>query len=171
MVSELQRRLMERRERQELDRMLRAASEVVTAHADGGDRTVVARYTEPQAIARGGFSIKAPETWWEFDVRPESRDAAIRQTINDRVRARPELAPHRETFEAFLRKASKDAWQSGALYCGCMAERFGGDTPVTGSVTVSLVGARTPNGDVLPTDPDRIVAQLGVREAKREGDA
>ncbi|MEU7584287.1 hypothetical protein AB0B50_42670 [Streptomyces sp. NPDC041068] len=131
----------------------------------------MARYTAPQTIARGGFSIKVPETWWEFDVRPESRDAAIRQMINDRVRARPELAPHRDTFEAFLRKASKDAWQSGALYCGCMAESFGGDTPVTGSVTVSLVGARTPNGDVLPTDPERIVAQLGVREAKREGDA
>ncbi|MFC8129042.1 hypothetical protein [Streptomyces sp. NPDC057302] len=131
----------------------------------------MARYTEPQTIARGGFSIKVPETWWEFDVRPESRDAAIRQMINDRVRQRPELAPYREDFEGFLRKASKDAWQSGALYCGCMAESFGGDTPVTGSVTVSLVGARTANGDVLPTDPDRIVAQLGVREARREGDA
>ncbi|MER5258988.1 MULTISPECIES: hypothetical protein [unclassified Streptomyces] len=129
------------------------------------------RYTEPRTIARGGFSIKVPETWWEFDVRPESRDAAIRQMINDRVRQRPELAPYREDFEGFLRKASKDAWQSGALYCGCMAESFGGDTPVTGSVTVSLVGARTANGDVLPTDPDRIVAQLGVREARREGDA
>ncbi|WP_409059067.1 hypothetical protein [Streptomyces sp. SYP-A7185] len=130
----------------------------------------MARYTEAQTIARGGFSIKVPETWWEFDVRPESRDAGIRQMINDRIRERPELEPHRNTFEGFLRKASKEAWQSGALYCGCMAESFGGEVPITGSVTVSLVGARTSNGDVMPTDPAAIVAQLGVREAKREGD-
>lgn len=68
----------------------------------------------------------------------------------------PELAPHRETFITLLRKAAADAWKSGALYCGCMAESFGGDTPITGSVTVSLAGGRTSKGDPLPTDPAAI---------------
>ncbi|WP_434594691.1 hypothetical protein [Streptomyces sp. A5-4] len=130
----------------------------------------MARYTDALTIERGGFQIKVPDSWWEFDVRPESRDSSIRQMVNDRVRARPELAQYRDEFTAFLKKSAQEAWQSGAMYCGCMAESFGGDTPVTGSVTVSLVGARTQTGELLPTAPEAIVAQLAVREAKREGD-
>ncbi len=29
----------------------------------------MARYTEALTVERGGFRIKVPETWWEFDVR------------------------------------------------------------------------------------------------------
>lgn len=131
----------------------------------------MARYMETQTVQRGGFRIKVPESWWEFDLRPESRDDSIRQMINDRVRQQPALAEHRTAMESFLRKAAKDAWQSGAMYCGSMAESFGGETPITGSVTVSLVGARTSTGEMLPTDPAAIVGQLNVRKAKRPGDA
>jgi hypothetical protein len=52
-----------------------------------------------------------------------------------------------------------------------MAESFGGDTPITGSITVSLVGGRTQAGEPLSTDPQVIASQLAVREAKKEGDA
>ncbi|MEU1081317.1 hypothetical protein ABZ368_13890 [Streptomyces sp. NPDC005908] len=131
----------------------------------------MARYMEALTVERGGFRIKVPESWWEFDVRPESRDDSIHRMVNERLRAHPELAPHRDTYVSFLRKAAADAWKSGALYCGCMAESFGGDIPITGSVTVSLVGGRTSKGDPLPTDPDAIAAQLAVKEAKREGDS
>ncbi|MEW1682147.1 hypothetical protein [Streptomyces sp. NPDC093594] len=131
----------------------------------------MARYMEALTVERGGFRIKVPESWWEFDVRPESRDDSIHRMVNERLRAHPELVPHRDTYVSFLRKAAADAWKSGALYCGCMAESFGGDIPITGSVTVSLVGGRTSKGDPLPTDPDAIAAQLAVKEAKREGDS
>ncbi|MFI5565960.1 hypothetical protein ACIA6T_01000 [Streptomyces sp. NPDC051740] len=131
----------------------------------------MARYMEALTVERGGFRIKVPESWWEFDVRPESRDDSIHRMVNDRLRAHPELAPHRDTYISFLRKAAADAWKSGALYCGCMAESFGGDTPITGSVTVSLVGGRTSKGDPLPTDPAAVAAQLAVKEAKKEGDS
>ncbi|MEU3761295.1 hypothetical protein ACIQUO_20245 [Streptomyces albogriseolus] len=131
----------------------------------------MARYMEALTVERGGFRIKVPESWWEFDVRPESRDDSIHRMVSERVRAHPELEPHRDTFVSFLRKAAADAWKSGALYCGCMAESFGGDTPITGSVTVSLVGGRTSKGDPLPTDPEAVTAQLAVKEARREGDA
>lgn len=131
----------------------------------------MSRWMEALTIERGGFRIKVPESWWEFDVRPESRDDGIRQMVNDRVRRNPELAEHRGVLEAFLRKAAKDAWASGALYCGCMAESFGGDVPVTGSVTVSLIGARTESGELLPTDPELIAGQIKPRQAKREDDA
>ncbi|MFI0506269.1 hypothetical protein ACH3WN_25990 [Streptomyces albogriseolus] len=131
----------------------------------------MARYMEALTVERDGFRIKVPESWWEFDVRPESRDDSIHRMVSERVRAHPELEPHRDTFVSFLRKAAADAWKSGALYCGCMAESFGGDTPITGSVTVSLVGGRTSKGDPLPTDPEAVTAQLAVKEAKREGDS
>lgn len=131
----------------------------------------MARYMEALTVERGGFRIKVPESWWEFDVRPESRDDSIRRMVNERLRVHPELAPHRDTYVSFLRKAAADAWKSGALYCGCMAESFGGETPITGSVTVSLVGGRTSKGDPLPTDPAAIVAQLAVKEAKKPGDS
>ncbi|MCA2200018.1 hypothetical protein ACPCSQ_16845 [Streptomyces griseoincarnatus] len=131
----------------------------------------MARYMEALTVERGGFRIKVPESWWEFDVRPESRDDSIHRMVTERLRAHPELAPHRDTYISFLRKAAADAWKSGALYCGCMAETFGGDTPITGSVTVSLVGGRTSKGDPLPTDPEAVIAQLAVKEARREGDA
>ncbi|MEU9209047.1 hypothetical protein AB0D27_14110 [Streptomyces sp. NPDC048415] len=131
----------------------------------------MARYMETLTIERGGFRIKVPESWWEFDVRPESRDDSIRRMVSERVQQNPELAKYRDTYAAFLQKSAADAWKSGALYCGCMAESFGGDTPITGSVTVSIVGGRTQSGEALSTDPQTIASQLAVREAKKEGDA
>ncbi|MFD0070474.1 hypothetical protein ACFVJ9_57760, partial [Streptomyces sp. NPDC127574] len=131
----------------------------------------MARYMETLTIERGGFRIKVPESWWEFDVRPESRDDSIRRMVAERIDERPELAQYRDTYTTFLRKAAADAWKSGALYCGCMAESFGGDTPITGSVTVSIVGGRSQTGEALSTDPQVIAGQLAVREAKKEGDA
>ncbi|MBC2907203.1 hypothetical protein [Streptomyces cupreus] len=131
----------------------------------------MARYMEALTIERGGFRIKVPESWWEFDVRPESRDDSIRRMVNERVAGNQELAKYREAYTEFLRKAAADAWKSGALYCGCMAESFGGDTPITGSVTVSLVGGRSQSGEPLSTDPSVMASQLAVKEAKKEGDS
>ncbi|WAU79092.1 hypothetical protein O1Q96_04580 [Streptomyces sp. Qhu-G9] len=131
----------------------------------------MARYMETLTIERGGFQIKVPESWWEFDVRPDSRDDSIRRMVAERVRQQPDLAKYKDTYTAFLQKAAADAWKSGALYCGCMAESFGGDTPITGSITVSLVGGRTKDGAPLSTDPQVMAGQLAVREAKKEGDA
>ncbi|MGW5640571.1 hypothetical protein [Streptomyces sp. NPDC003832] len=131
----------------------------------------MARYMEALTIERGGFRIKVPESWWEFDVRPESRDDSIRRMVNERTAANPELAKYRDTYVEFLRKAAADAWKSGAMYCGCMADSFGGDTPITGSVTVSLVGGSTKSGEPLPTDPAVMASTLAVKEAKREGDS
>ncbi|MFD0307560.1 hypothetical protein [Streptomyces sp. NPDC059517] len=131
----------------------------------------MARYMETLTIERGGFRIKVPESWWEFDVRPESRGDSIRRMVDERVRQQPEVRKYKDTYTAFLQKAAADAWKSGALYCGCMAESFGGDVPITGSITVSLVGGRTKDGEPLSTDPQVMAAQLAVREAKKEGDA
>lgn len=120
-------------------------------------------------LERGGFSITVPASWWEFDIHPASRDDNIRTLINERVKQLPELAEHRTTMTKFLREMARDAYNSGAVYCGCMMQDFD-NVPISAQVTVSAVGARTPEGDLLPTDPETIAASLREKVARREGD-
>lgn len=86
------------------------------------------------------FSLAVPDSWWEFDIRPEGREATVRTMVDERVRETPELAPYRADLTAMLRKMAKDAHDSGALYLGCMAENFDG-VPLAATVTVSVLGA------------------------------
>lgn len=121
------------------------------------------------AVEREGFTITVPVTWWEFDLHPATRDESVRRMVAQRVRENPALAEHRDVLGRFLKKAARDAHESGAVYVGCMAQNF--DTlPLTASVTVSLIGARTPEGQLLPADPASIAAGLRAKEAAREGD-
>ncbi|MEW2522476.1 hypothetical protein [Actinacidiphila alni] len=129
-------------------------------------RTVAGAATAPPV----GVSLAVPETWWEFDVRPEGRDETIRALIDARVRAVPELAPYRKDLVALLRRMARDAHDAGALYCGCMAENFEG-VPLTAMVTVTVVGAVDGQGTALSTDPQAIAQSLKTITPRREGDA
>jgi hypothetical protein len=120
-------------------------------------------------LERGGFSITVPASWWEFDIHPASRDDAIRELVNERVRMFPDLAEHREVITTFLRRMAEDAHAGGAVYCGCMVQNFDG-VPISAQVTVSLVGARTPEGELMPTDPAAIAGSLREKAARREND-
>jgi hypothetical protein len=119
-------------------------------------------------VERGGFTITVPMSWWEFDVHPATREASVRRLMGQRVRENPALAEHRGTMTKFLNKAARQAYDSGAVYIGCMAQNFGA-IPLTATVTVSAVGVRTPDGELLPTDPAAIVAGLHAMPARREG--
>lgn len=116
------------------------------------------------------FSLAVPESWWEFDVRPEGREATIRTLVDERVRDMPELAPYRADVSAMLRKMAKDAHDSGALYLGCMAENFDG-IPLSATLTVSVLGAKNKQGVALSTDPRAIADSLRTITPRREGDA
>jgi hypothetical protein len=129
------------------------------------------KWADAVTVERQGFRINVPDSWWEFDLRPETRDDSIRRMVEERTRLQPELAEHRDVITSFLRRQSRQAWDSGAVYCGCMAQSFGGGPPVTASMTVSVIGARTSSGEILPTDPSAIVRQLGARTARKPGDA
>ncbi|MGC4984893.1 MULTISPECIES: hypothetical protein [unclassified Streptomyces] len=117
-----------------------------------------------------GFSLSVPDSWWEFDIRPEGRDATVRGLVDERIREVPELAEYRGDLAAVLRKTAKDAYDSGAVYMGCMAENFDG-VPLTATLTVSVLGARNKQGVALSTDPRAIAESLGTVTARREGDA
>ncbi|MET8855666.1 hypothetical protein [Streptomyces sp. NPDC004579] len=132
---------------------------------------MTASSTSPEAPERfSGFSLSVPESWWEFDIRPEGRDATIRGLVDERIREVPELAEYRGDLTAMLRRTAKDAYDSGAVYMGCMAENFDG-VPLTATLTVSVLGARNKQGVALSTDPRAIAESLRTVTARREGDA
>ncbi|GHJ01241.1 hypothetical protein TPA0906_31060 [Streptomyces olivaceus] len=121
-------------------------------------------------VSPAGFSLTVPDSWWEFDIRPEGREATIRALVDERVNETPELAPYRSDLTAMLRKMARDAHDSGALYLGCMAENFEG-VPLSATVTVSVLGAKNQQGVALSTDPRAIADSLRTVTARREGDA
>ncbi|MGA4858134.1 hypothetical protein ACPCAB_15950 [Streptomyces koyangensis] len=116
------------------------------------------------------FSLAVPDSWWEFDIRPQGREATVRTMVDERIREKPELAPYRNDLTAMLRRMAKDAHDSGALYLGCMAENFD-SVPLSATVTVSVVGARNQQGAALSTDPRAIAESLRTITPRREGDA
>lgn len=117
-----------------------------------------------------GFSLSVPESWWEFGIRPEGREATVRGLVDERVKETPEIAPYRAELSTMLRKMAKDAYDSGAIYLGCMAENFDG-VPLSATVTVTVLGAKNKQGVALSTDPRAIAENLRTITPRRDGDA
>jgi hypothetical protein len=97
-----------------------------------------------KTAAPTGFAITVPSSWFEVDVHPDTRNAAISALVTERTRAIPELAPHRDTLTRALRSAARSAHANGAAYCGVMAQGFDGAV-LSASVTVSII--RAPDSD------------------------
>jgi hypothetical protein len=91
-----------------------------------------------------GFAISVPDSWFEIELHPDTRNAAIAALVSERVRAVAALQPHRAELARALREAARNAYASGAVYCATMVEGFDGAV-LTGSVTVSV--AEAPGGD------------------------
>ncbi|MDI2125808.1 hypothetical protein [Yinghuangia seranimata] len=116
-----------------------------------------------------GFSITVPDDWYEFDIHPASRDDNIRRAVNARIREAPELAEHRQALLKALRGVAREAWETGALYCGCMADEFD-SVPLTANLTVSVVSTRSPTGELVDLDPRAMSAALKSKAARHGGD-
>ena len=130
----------------------------------------MSKWVDTVTVERDGFHIKVPDSWWEFEIRPETREDSIRRMLDERVRASPQMAEHRDVIQGFLRRQAKEAWDGGAAYIGCMAETFGGEVPITASMTVSLISARSDGGGTLSTNPSDIAGQLKTYTARKKGD-
>lgn len=87
-----------------------------------------------------GVNILVPSSWYEFDIHPATRDQAIREVVRARVQERPELAECRAELVRTLRRVAGEAWDSGVLYFGAMAE-VDDEAPLTASLTISVVDA------------------------------
>ena len=102
---------------------------------------------------RAAFTVTVPDSWFEIDLAPATRDDSIRVLVEDRLRGQQDMWEARHGVMRILRDEAANAWDSGAAYAACLVHPTD-DGPITASLTVSLV--RGPVGaedtqDVLGT--------------------
>ena len=87
-----------------------------------------------------GFALSVPDSWFEIDLHPDTRNASIQELVNQRLREVPELFEHRAAIARALRSAARSAHAAGAVYCGTMVQGLD-SMVITATVTVTLVDA------------------------------
>jgi hypothetical protein len=70
------------------------------------------------------FSLRIPETWFEFDVWRATRTGDLARLVDQRLAELPELRPHRALILRGLRQLAEDAERRGAVYCAAAADRI-----------------------------------------------
>jgi hypothetical protein len=125
----------------------------------------------PQARVRragsGGFGLTVPDTWFEIDLRPATRDASINDLVRARTRGVPELAAQRGAINKLLRETARQAVSSGAVYLGVMVEVVEG-AGLSASTTVSLLPS--PDGTTTAATTAAIMSTLREKTARSEHD-
>jgi hypothetical protein len=91
-----------------------------------------------------GFEITVPGAWFEIELHPDARNAAINTLVSERLREVPDLYEHRSALSKVLRETARRAWDGGARFCGTMVAGFDGAV-LTATVTVTIVDA--PHGE------------------------
>ncbi len=114
-----------------------------------------------------GFSLTVPESWFELDVHPATRDDSIRRLVEERVRGNDAMWEARHGVTRILRQEARKAWDAGAAYSACMVHPTD-DGPITASVVVSLV--RGPVGATADGDPTGFVAERLTVVPKKDDD-
>jgi hypothetical protein len=124
---------------------------------------------------RVGFALTVPDSWFELDLAPATRDESIRVLVEERVRGHQPMWEARQGVIGLLRERAAAAWDSGAAYAACLAHPTD-DGSVTASLTVSLargpVGARGAEDllerlrETAPTEDGRFTT---VTTARLEG--
>lgn len=82
---------------------------------------------------RLGYTILVPDSWYELDLHPATREESIRRLVSERL----DDPEQRGGLQRLLLEQARQARDSGATYCASFS--FPTDAgPVTGSVMVSL---------------------------------
>lgn len=87
---------------------------------------------------RLAYTITVPETWFELDLEPATREASIRRLVEERVRGNDTMWEQRHAIEKLLGEQARAAHESGATYCATFSIPTD-EGPITGTVTVSLL--------------------------------
>jgi hypothetical protein len=87
-----------------------------------------------QAAAQ--FSLRIPQTWFEFDIWRATRTGDLSRMVDARLTDLPELRPHRAAILRGLRQLAEDAERRGALYCAGAADRIDADGMLLASLMV-----------------------------------
>jgi len=113
------------------------------------------------------FTLRVPESWYEFDVWRATRTGDLARHVDARVAAQPALRRHRGPLLRALRQAAADAERAGALMCAVMGETVDG----AGTLAAVLMAVQT-RGDGNPehNTPEAIAGQLtSVPNQRRSG--
>ncbi|GIF12894.1 hypothetical protein [Actinoplanes teichomyceticus] len=87
-----------------------------------------------------GFSITVPDSWFELELHPDARNAAVNSLVETRLKDVPELYEHRSALAKVLRETARRAYDSGARFCGTLVTVVG-DAIMSATVTVTVVDA------------------------------
>lgn len=122
-------------------------------------------------VATGGpgFTLTVPSSWFELDLAPATRDAAIATLVEQRVAEVPDLRPHRATIARLLRTQAREAWEAGARFCGALVDPTE-DGPITAAVTVSIVTGPLGVRAGSPEQFAALVAPLTIKQAAHADD-
>jgi len=82
------------------------------------------------------FSLRIPETWFEFDVWRAVRTGDLSRMVDRRLVDLPELRPYRSAILRGLRQLAEDAERRGAVYCAAAADQVGEDGTLLASLMV-----------------------------------
>jgi hypothetical protein len=130
------------------------------------------------------FSLRVPETWFEFDVWRATRTGDLSRMVDRRLEDLPELRPHRSAILRGLRQLAEDAERRGAVYCAAAADRVDDDgtmlatlmvfstegMPEPGLNTVEAIAAQittAPRSDSSPDWREVAVVDLAAGRAVR----
>ncbi|MEU8358171.1 hypothetical protein AB0C27_19350 [Nonomuraea sp. NPDC048882] len=106
-----------------------------------------------------GFTVRVPESWYEFDVWRAGRTGDLARLVDARVAAEPVLAPHRPVLLKVLREVADVAARHGAVFGAAMTDHV----EDVGTVLATLMvlhtqGRADPRGNTVEEIASGIVA-------------
>ncbi|MEV0622955.1 hypothetical protein AB0I81_57225 [Nonomuraea sp. NPDC050404] len=106
-----------------------------------------------------GFTVRVPESWYEFDVWRAGRTGDLARLVDARVAAAPELGPHRAVLLKVLREVAELAGRHGAVFGAAMTDHV----EDVGTVLATLMvlhtkGRPEPEGNTVEAIASGVVA-------------
>ncbi|AQZ67091.1 unnamed protein product [[Actinomadura] parvosata subsp. kistnae] len=106
-----------------------------------------------------GFTLRVPESWYEFDVWRAGRTADLARLVDARVAATPELAPHRPVLLKVLREVAELAARHGAVFGAAMTDHVEDAGTVLATLMVLHTRGRSdPGGNTVEAIASGVVA-------------
>lgn len=96
-----------------------------------------------RAAAPARFTLRIPDSWFEFDVWRATRTGDLARLVDARIAKYPRLRPHRATLLTLLREVAERAERQGAVYCATATQ----DEAGTGDLVATLLVFHTPGAD------------------------
>jgi len=112
------------------------------------------------AISR--FTLRVPDSWFEFDVWRATRTGDLARLVDGRIARQPGLRPYRATLLTLLREVAERAERQGAVYCATATQE---ETGASGIVATLLVFHTPGPGD--PAEATAIAIAGGVSAVAR----